>query len=224
MLPYFSNDAYLQINRLPKKMQQSNPNTSDAWLTQFLQNPEGQALRRLLLQTASASQQQTLPQDAITPTPPALTQQPGATNPISSQYNSARAQFASAMAPVTTTPPNSSSSLPSFLSPNPENRGFNGLRTTYNLTLNTSSANDRRRQAAEVNLPRNRRDSSSNTHRVRGRAVAPPAMPVEPKGVDKCIDSATGILRVSILVHPPAVSGLFRVTFFFLTYSLAAHH
>ena len=193
---------------------QNNLESDAALLMQLLQNPEGQALRRLLLQTGSVSQPSSSASTPAPSTAPPETSVQPAVNPITSQYNSVRAQFASAITPAlaSVTPPNSSSGLPSFLSPNTDNRNFNGLRTTYNLTLNTSSANDRRRQSAEVNLPRNRQSSSSNTHRVRGRAVPPPSLPAEPKGVEKCINPATGNLRVSILVHPPAVSDPFVLT------------
>ena len=136
---------------------QNNLESDAALLMQLLQNPEGQALRRLLLQTGSVSQPSSSASTPAPSTAPPETSVQPAVNPITSQYNSVRAQFASAITPAlaSVTPPNSSSGLPSFLSPNTDNRNFNGLRTTYNLTLNTSSANDCHRQSAEVNLPRN---------------------------------------------------------------------
>ena len=200
-------------------MQNQVSDADAALVMQFLQNPEAQALRRLLLQTGGASQPASpaTSHAASSGAPPSNSSAQPTLNPIASHYQSARAQFASMIPtgpipPSTPTPtptPTSFSGLPSFLSSNSDDRNFNGLRTTYNLTLDTSSANERRRQAAEVNLPRNRQSSGSNPgHRVRprGRASAPPALPVEPKGIARCINPANGNLRVSILVHPPAVS------------------
>ena len=194
-------------------MQNQISDADAALVMQFLQNPEAQALRRLLLQTGSASQPSSpaTTHAASSSAPPSNSSAQPTLNPIASHYQSARAEFASMIptGPITTGTPNSFSGLPSFLSSNSDERNFNGLRTTYNLTLDTSSANERRRQAAEVNLPRHRQNSGSNPgHRVRprGRASAPPALPVEPKGIARCINPANGNLRVSILVHPPAVS------------------
>ena len=77
---------------------QNHLNDSDAALVmQFLQNPEGQALRRLLLQTGSASQPSSPAPTHTVPSsePQSDSSVPPCLNPIASHYQSARAQFAS---------------------------------------------------------------------------------------------------------------------------------